>query len=797
MGAVSSTTSSSEAFTSARERAAFEKIAGRAPVAREDGAYAAVLAASPPLSTLSQAQLEQLNREFGAANSLESGNFRVLVRYAVLALPLSVRVDRMTPEEFAAHASAPDGARKSVESHVTHALNALCLVRLLTMRFVEKQDECALLAHFNRQPPSEDWATIVSPRRREAAKEAYDDLASRFLETLVTVLIDFPPTARTYDLHVEIVNTLLVLLSPVAFPRDHSKAASDVRVHNSFLHMLMASGAAGGAHTKKTAANWAPGIVQRLLQNFIDQLQSPPASRDSRAVHVARQNAHDMSLIKISEAADSAEEDEHFSYLTLDGLGSIATSIFRFPLSFYQYFVANGAHACPLADRSVLLLLVLLQSCRDDERVRNPFRDALSRVTNSETTNATAAEAETTSGDAALALSLPFSQLFAAIGRTAPYEVSHLLLYTLLYTNRRLHAAALAHRDLERLLLPLLETLYHARSVAPSRLYLLVIVLLTFTQDAAFVRAAHTKVVVRAVPWYSERYILDVSLGSLCVVIFTRLVLRNITHLQDSFLHLNAFAALANLARSAENLHVYAAQGLVGLIELLAKKEAQLAKKEAQLARKAASPLPPPPTTQADDDAAEGDDVLLQKRAAYVEFVRLLLGVVSSCLKAPLLPRNPQLIYAILYRAETFAALEQHPEFAHHVCNGPVWATLARFRAVVEAKTAPDDVLDVDTVLGLIRAECVSMLAASAAASGVAGPRSSSSSSSSSGRRPSGADALLEDEDASYRYEEEACPEQFFVPYVWQLVFEQTPDFCWKEDKITLFAPRRPRAATE
>lgn len=99
-----------------------------------------------------------------AQNSLVSGNFRVLLRSAVLSLPLSVRMDRMTPEELTAHATTADGARKSVESQVTYALNALCLVRLLAMRFVEKQDECALLAHFNRQPPSEDWAASVSPR---------------------------------------------------------------------------------------------------------------------------------------------------------------------------------------------------------------------------------------------------------------------------------------------------------------------------------------------------------------------------------------------------------------------------------------------------------------------------------------------------------------------------------------------------------------------------------------------------------------------------------------------------------
>lgn len=451
-------------------------------------------------------------------------------------------------------------------------------------------------------------------------------------------------------------------------------------------------------------------------------------------------------------------------------------SIFRFPLSFYQYFVANDAHASPLTDRSVFLLLVLLQSYRDDETTSNPFRDALCSITNTETTDENhvvhALKHDESRTTVTKLLELPYSKLFAALGRNAPYESSHLLLYTLMYTNTMMHDATVSHCDMNRLMLPLLETLYHSKSVEPSRIYMLVIVLLTYTQDAAFVRDAHTKMMVHTVPWYSERYILDVSLGSLMMVIFTRLIFRNITHFQDSFIHLNAFAGLSNLARYAENVHVYAAQGIVGLIEMLAKKEMQLVVKMEQLA------------SSFEIDEAERE-TLIQKRTAYVEFIRLLLGIVSSCLKAKLLPRNPQLIYSLLYRAETFTALQQHPEFTYQVYNGPVWNTLARFSTIVESKTTPEDILDVDTVLNIIRAECVSLLASSASGSGV--------SARSRGGSDVGAAAgtSLEDEEASYRYEEEAYPEQFFVPYIWKLIYEQTPDFCWKVDKITLFSPSK------
>ncbi|RLN59261.1 hypothetical protein BBJ29_006143 [Phytophthora kernoviae] len=749
-----------EIFASPTEKAAFEKIVGEVPIPREDAAYHAILATSKSLTQLSQSQVELLNREYGetlAQNNLQSGNFRVLLRFVIHALPFSCRVAKMSQNELAAFAPGAvgpdpvDGKPQTVETHLHRVLNALFLVRQFAVRFVETQDECSLLAHFNYQPPT-DFTNSTAIRMDNippsmdrgdmyTAEDSSDDLALRFLDTLLTVLIECPPTEKTYDLHVEVVNTLLVLLSSVAFPRDHSKQAGDLRAQNPFLHMIMAAALPDG-----NKSYWAAGVVRRLLQNGVEQLQATGPSATSNSALVAVQKTRTMSLIAMSENVDQKGELEQFSYFTLEGVGSIAASIFRFPWSFLR--------------------------CRDSDSPvdSNPFRGALCGITDSADLDGQSVESEDPrvrlmrQSDAGVKsgnekLELAYSDLFDAVGRHAPYESSHLLLYTLLYSNPMILDAAVGSGDMERLLLPLLEVLYHARSVEPSRLYMLVIVLLTFTQDPAFVRTAHTQLVVPNVPWYQEHYMMDVSLGSLMMVIFTRLIFRNITHFQDSFIHLNAFAALSNLARSAENLHVYAAQGVVGLIDMLAKNEAKLVgqMKRLQSANK------------------KENDVLAQKRSAYVEFIRLLLGVVSSCLKVKLLPRNPQLIYSLLHRADTFATLQQHPEFAAQVNNGPVWSTLARFQAVVDAKTTDDEVLDVDVVLDIIRAECVSLLAASSAASRSGGASRSKS--------------YVEDDDTSYRYEEEADPEQFFVPYIWKLIQEMTPDFCWKIDKITLFIP--------
>ncbi|KAJ0406181.1 hypothetical protein P43SY_000365 [Pythium insidiosum] len=826
MGGATSTFSRSEGlraspFASQVEQAAFEKIVGALPVPREDPAYNALFNTARPLTHLTQPQVEWLNHEYGttlAQNNLQSGNFRVLVRFVLHTLPQCCRMEKMSPDELEAHSSlssngmslptpvsapmSPGSAaaeatatKSKLDTQIHQTVNALFLVRNFIMRFVEKQDESSLLAHFN-QVALPDYSAVMSPRNRSntaairvaepsAARSTgsfgasvppppllrqpstmNDDLAFRFLDALLTVLVDFAPTPRTHDLHLEVLSTLLVLLSPVAFPRDHRKDADDLSAHNPFLHMLMTSASSSG---KKSF--WALGVVQRLLHNYMEPLQAPAASMANNSVAVALRNADETSLIKISENVDASSEDaDQFSYLTLEGLGSLASTIFRFPLSFYNYFVATDGHAYPIADRSALLLLVLMQSCRDAGSPPNPFREVLCSITNTE--KAAASEeirlSRPESADSRLkAMELPFTQLFASIGRKAPYESSHLLLYTMLYANPVMHDAAISNCDVDHVMLPLLETLYHAKSVDPTRVYMLVIVLLTYTQDPTFVRESHSKTMVQRVPWYSERYILDISLGSLMIVIFTRLIYRNITHFHDSFIHLNAFAALSNLARYAENIHVYAAQSVVGLIEMLAKMEAKF-------------------SARMEREQQQHNEELIQKRNAYVEFIRLLLGIVSSCLKPALLPRNPQLIYSLLYRAETFTKLQQHPEIAHQVNNWSVWNTLSKFQSLVESKTTPDDSLDVHTILEIIQAECVSILAASTLSTSrhvlrgtVAGTASASA---------SAADA---DDDASYRYEEESDPEQFFVPYVWKLVFEQTPEFCWKVDKITLFAASR------
>lgn len=140
----------------------------------------------------------------------------------------------------------------------------------------------------------------------------------------------------------EVVNTLLVLLSPVAYPRDHSKQAGDLRSHNPFLHMLMAFALPGG---KKSY--WASGVIRRLLQNSIEQLQATGPSSMSNTAVVALRKAREMSLVAMSGISDQAYEQEQFSYFTLDGVASIAGECYRLLSSFEVVVLLLCAYPVP------------------------------------------------------------------------------------------------------------------------------------------------------------------------------------------------------------------------------------------------------------------------------------------------------------------------------------------------------------------------------------------------------------------------------------------------------------------
>ena len=90
-----------------------------------------------------------------------------------------------------------------------------------------------------------------------------------------------------------------------------------------------------------------------------------------------------------------------------------------------------------------------------------------------------------------------------------------LLLYALLQASPGFRAYLLVRSDADSLLLPLLELLYATdSSSAPSRMYMVLIILLMLSQDTAWSRQVHrVRLGGRQVSWFRERSLQGTTLG--------------------------------------------------------------------------------------------------------------------------------------------------------------------------------------------------------------------------------------------------------------------------------------------
>jgi len=190
-------------------------------------------------------------------------------------------------------------------------------------------------------------------------------------------------------------------------------------------------------------------------------------------------------------------------------------------------------------------------------------------------------------------LTTNFESLFESFGDTVHTEVGALMLYTILQSSPTFASFIVVRSDLDTLVMPLLRTLYFSSALrhysphgmnsksnngdsaalalkscpfrSPSQLYVIVILLLLFSQDSSFGPDAFRRIIVPSVPWYKERQLHDISLGSILLLTLLRSITFNLNKLQDAFLLSNCCAVLMNLSHNIVNLHDYAAMRLVSV----------------------------------------------------------------------------------------------------------------------------------------------------------------------------------------------------------------------------------------
>ena len=260
----------------------------------------------------------------------------------------------------------------------------------------------------------------------------------------------------------------------------------------------------------------------------------------------------------------------------------------------------------PIADLGSAVLLILLNNCRAEGSnggpQNNPFRAELAALKdtrweqNEQTVdeNSLFATPQNTS-EHMTSLSINYDTLFETFGRIVHTEVGALLLYTMLLSSPTLASTIAARSDLDTLIVPLLRSLYFSTVMTPARattstksnqlsslitltpstrpfrsvsqLYVILILLLIFSQDPSFGRDCFRRVTVTtsSLKWFKERQIKESSLGSMILLVLLRAISFNLNRLQDSFLLSNCCAVLLNLSPHVVNAEDYVASRLISV----------------------------------------------------------------------------------------------------------------------------------------------------------------------------------------------------------------------------------------
>ncbi|XP_075582185.1 dymeclin isoform X3 [Pelecanus crispus] len=520
-----------------------------------------------------------------------------------------------------------------------------------------------------------------------------EDLIEELLCCLIQLIVEIPLLDITYSISLEAVTTLIVFLSCQLFHKEI--------LRESIIHKYLMRG---------RCLPYTSRLVKTLLYNFIRQERSPPPG-----THVFQQQTDGGGLLY---GIASGVATGLWTVFTLGGVGSKPTPQLE--------------QCSPLANQSLLLLLVLA-NLTDAPDAPNPYRQAIMSFKNTQDSTAF-------SSSNPHAFQINFNSLYTALCEQQKSDQATLLLYMLLHQNSNVRTYVLARTDIENLVLPILEILYHVEERNSHHVYMALIILLILTEDDGFNRSIH-EVILKNITWYAERVLTEISLGSLLILVVIRTIQYNMTRTRDKYLHTNCLAALANMSAQFRSLHQYAAQRIISLFSLLSKKHNKVLEQATQSLRGSLgsndSPLP---------DYAQDLNVI-------EEVIRMMLEIINSCLTNSL-HHNPNLVYALLYKRDLFEQFRTHPSFQDIMQN--IDLVISFFSSRLEQAGAE---LSVERVLEIIKQGAVAL------------PK----------------DRLRKFPELKFKYVEEEQPEEFFIPYVWSLVYNSAVALYWNPHDIQLF----------
>ncbi|XP_076765653.1 dymeclin [Xylocopa sonorina] len=584
---------------------------------------------------------------------------------------------------------APMQNQKIISAWQTY--NALFAVRCILKYLIETIGEEEMIKHI-------EAPQLPVPTQTNSCYRLED-----FFEALVDIITDVPLWQFTYVVHLEAINCLLVLLSVQLFSQTAAEYSCIYRIA---MH----------SHSSEHA----PAIVCTLLHNFVQQEHAPPG--------LLTQQPGGSIVFSIAAGL--------WNVITM-GMGS----------SLKNVQVANNGSSedeerkrdteTPLASQSLLLLLVLTNHCT---ATQNPYRNALFTFVDMQEDYSTMQ----TKG----AFKFNLNKLYNTICKIPNTDEVTLLLYMLLHRNSNVKQDIMRRPDIQLLVTPILQILYHAPNNTSHHIYMSLIILLILSEDETFNKRIH-EIMLKGVSWYTERSISEISLGGLLILVVIRTIQYNMFKMRDKYLHTNCLAALANMSAQFTSLHPYVSQRLLSLFETLAKKHARL---EAKI--RTQPPVSSDSTTVTVNGTTANSD-LIQDLTILEEVLRMVLEIINSCLTHRL-AHNPNLIYTLLYKKDIFQPFRTHSAFQDIVQN--IDSVINFFSYKLEQKDQSQ--LGVSQVLTTIQ----------------------------QGTSEWPCDRLRKFPELKFKYVEEEQPEEFFIPYVWSVVC-QSALLHWSAENIKLFSP--------
>ncbi|XP_072763721.1 dymeclin [Anoplolepis gracilipes] len=574
--------------------------------------------------------------------------------------------------------------------------NALFAVRCILKYFVETVGEEEMLKH------------IEAPQTTSANEALSSYRLEELFDALIELIIDVPLCEFTYVVHLEAINCLLVLLSVQLFSQT---AAEYSTVYRIAMH----------AHSSQQA----PAVVCILLHNFIQQEHAPPGllTQQPGGSIVFSIAAGLWNVIKM-------------------GIGSSSKSVQIAHNGTAEDEEKRRDTETPLASQSLLLLLILTNHCT---ATHNPYRNALFSFIDMQ-------EDQPTSQTKTIEIfKFNLNKLYSTICKIPNTDEITLLLYMLLHRNSSVKQDIMKRPDIQLLVTPILQILYHAPNNTSHHIYMSLIILLILSEDETFNKRIH-EIMLKGVTWYTERSISEISLGGLLILVVIRTIQYNMFKMRDKYLHTNCLAALANMSAQFTSLHPYVSQRLLSLFETLAKKHARLEAKIRAQAQPITSPDNSVINVTVNGNATNTD--LIQDLTILEEVLRMVLEIINSCLTHRL-AYNPNLIYTLLYKKDVFQPFRMHSAFQDIVQN--IDSVINFFSYKLEQKDQSQ--LGVSQVLATIQQGTLEW------------PR----------------DRLRKFPELKFKYVEEEQPEEFFIPYVWSVVC-QGALLHWSAENIKLFS---------